>query len=204
MTTRAALFQAVLDYTRRTDTAFIDALPTMLRNFEARLAREVVHSSQVVVTTLVATGRSVELPTDCLEVRSVSIAEGRRVLQLVTPEVLREGPWWDASGDPQKYTIENRALYLAPAPNEASLDLSYYARFPAMAADADTTYVLTNFFDLYLYGMLSEAAKFIQDREALVGYEGAYVDIRRALLQQDIDFRSSGSAMRRLGSRQVV
>jgi len=207
MTTRAALFTAVRDYMRRTDAAFIDALPTMLRNVEGRLAREVVHSSMVVVTTLNATGRTVELPADCLEVRSLSLVAGagrNRVLSIVTPEVLREGPWWDSSGAPEKYAIENRFVYLAPAPEDVDLDLSYYRRLPAIVADTDTTYLLTNFFDLYLYAMLSEAAKFVQDEQALVGYEGTYVDIRRTLLQQDIDFRTSGSAMRRLGSRRVV
>lgn len=200
MTTRAVLFQAVQDYARRTDTAFINALPTMLLNVEARIADEVVHSDMVTVTTLALSGRTVALPSDCLELRSVSVQEGD-TLDLVSPEVLREGPLWDGvGGDPSQYSIEGATLYFAPA-GTATLDLSYYARFAAMTGDSDTTALLQRNFNLYLYAMLAEAMRFIQDAEQEMKFEANYVDIRRVMLAKDTDYQNSGSVHRRISQR---
>ncbi len=200
--TRLELFDSVEAYTRRTDSAFTGQLPTMLKHVEARIAREIVHSSMVTVTTLALSGRTVTVPADCLEVRSVSVQEGPQ-LDWVTPEVIREGRLWDGSGDPCQYTIEGRDIYVAPA-GTATLDLSYYAKFTAMTADADTTALLTSDPDLYLYAMLHEAGKFIQDRDYATEMNAQYVDIKRTVLAQDLDYQASGSVTRRIGQGNVV
>lgn len=207
MTTRAELFTAVRNWTRRTTDTELDVeLPRILRNVEARFAREIIHSSMTRVETLNVTGRSATLPSTCLQLRSVSLVQatlGRRTLDNVTPEVLREGPYWNGSGEPRQYAVENRELYVAPAASEddgVDLDISYYARFPALTAEGDTNYLLTNYFDLYLYAMLSETMAFVQDIEAGTEYEARYVDVRRELINQDMTYRASGSVVRRIGS----
>jgi hypothetical protein len=200
--TRSELFDDVQAYTRRTDSAFTGRLPTMLKHVEARIAREIVHSSQVTVTTLALSGRTVTVPTDCLEVRSVSVQEGP-TLDWVTPEVLREGRLWDGSGDPCQYTLEGRDIYVAPA-GTATLDLSYYARFTAMSADSDTTALLTSDPDLYLFAMLHEAGKFIQDKDYALEMNAQYVDVRRQVLAQDLDYQASGSVARRISQASIV
>ena len=200
MTTRAVLFQAVQDYMRRSDSAFVAALPTMLLNVESRINDEIIHSTQTTVTTLALSGRTVALPTDCVEIRSLTVQDGD-TLDWVTPEVLREGSLWDGAGCPSQYTIENRDIYVAPAAS-ATLDLSYYARYTAMANDSDTTGLLTQNFNLYLYAMLAEAARFVQDEEMERRYEMAFVDIRRQVQQKDTDYQTSGSVMRRISQRQ--
>jgi hypothetical protein len=200
--TRSGLFDDVQAYTRRTDSDFTTRLSTMLRHVEARIAREIVHSSQVTVTTLALSGRTVTVPTDCLEVRSVSVQEGP-VLDWVTPEVLREGRLWDGSGDPCQYTLEGRDIYVAPA-GTATLDLSYYARFTAMSADSDTTALLTSDPDLYLFAMLHEAGKFIQDKDYALEMNAQYVDVKRQVLAQDLDYQASGSVARRISQASIV
>jgi len=207
VTTRGVLFDSVRAWTRRTADPELDAaLPGILQHVEARVAREIVHSSQVVVAQITISGRSGPLPSDCLEIRSLSLASGsRRRLELVTPEQLREGGYWEKGGDPLQYAIENRAIYLAPAAGDDTVfDLSYYRRFPPLVVSADTNYLLTNYPDLYLYAMLAETMAFVQDAEAQMGYEAKYADTRRALLEQDIDFRTSGSGLRRRGTNMVV
>ena len=207
--TRADLFSRVRNWLRRNGDTDLDAdLPFILRNAEARLAREVVHSSQVVVATLELAGRSAALPADCLELRSITKQGSRsRKLELVTPEVLRESTLWDASGDPGYYAVERRDVYFAPAASvdtPVTLDISYFARFDPLQEDGDTNYLLSNHFDLYLYAVLAEACIFLQDERLALQFEAKYVDIRRRLIEQDGDFRHSGSVVRRTGSQFIV
>lgn len=209
MTTRLELLNAVQDWLHRSnDVDLVAALATILRNVESRFAREVRHSSQEVVSQLTITGRSGALPTDCLHVRSLSLSSGEaRQLDQVTAEVLREGPGWTGGGLPRQFALSGRSIYLAPvadATTGTTFDLVYFARFPALVNDADTNYLLTNHFDLYLYAALAEAAQYVQDREARLEFEAQYQDVRRNLEEQDIAFRSSGSVRRQIGSGYMV
>lgn len=209
MTTRLELINAVQRWLHRTnDIDLVADLGLVLRNAEARFAREVRHSSQETVAQITITGRSGPLPTDCLHVRSLSLASGdARRLDQVTAEVLREGPWWTDGGSPRMFSTSGRTIYVAPTADATVgtvFDLVYFARFPALVNDADTNYLLTNHFDLYLYATLAEAAQYIQDREARLEFEGQYQDIRRNLEEQDLAFKSSGSVRRQIGSGFMV
>ncbi|MCA9553019.1 MAG: hypothetical protein KC933_23485 [Myxococcales bacterium] len=209
MTTRLELLDATQRWLHRSnDTDLVADLSRFLRNVEARFAREVRHSSQETVTQLTIIGRSGALPTDCLHVRSLSLSSGdARQLDQVTAEVLREGPWWNDGGAPRMFSISGRSIYLAPVADATTgtvFDLVYYARFPALVNDADTNYLLTNHFDLYLFAMLVEAAQYVQDREMRLEFEGQFQDARRTLEEQDIAFKTSGSVRRQIGSGFVV
>lgn len=204
MTTRAELEAAVGRWLRRSGDPDLTAdMGTLIRNAEERIAREVRHSSQETVSTLTLNGRSVALPADCVEVRSLTVQGDNRRLELVTAEVLREGPLWNASGNPCWYAIHGRDLYVAPSAT-ATLDIVYWARPPALTADADTNFLLTQHFSLYLYATLAEAAVFLQDRDAELGYGAKYADTRRTLQEDDIAYHHSGSVPRRIGSSFVV
>ena len=208
MTSRSELLTRTSRWLRRSGDVDFDAdLPTMLRSVESRLAREVRHSSQEVVGTLSLTGRSTTLPSNCLELRSISTQGSHRQLELVTAEVLREGNLWNSGGSPCYYAIHNREVFVAPVASSTApitLDITYWARLPALIADTDTNALLTDNFDLYLYALLSEAAVYLQDDRAQIGYEAKYSDARRNLTQADDDFRHSGSVPRRIGSGFVV
>ena len=211
MTTRAELFTQVQNYLRRAnDTEFVAALPTMLTLLEARIATDIVHSSQLVTTTLSFIGRSGTIPTDVNSFESVTLtftgAANSRVLEYVSPEVIREKYEWGGTTAPVFYTIENRSILIAPAATTSaiSLDLVYYQRFPALTADADTNYLLTNYFPLYLYGMLEEAGKNLQDAELRDAMAAEYAVMRAQILEQDTDYRVSGSRQPRLGNARYI
>ena len=209
MTTRLELLNAVQRWLHRSnDVDLVTDQSLLLRNVEARFAREVKHSSQETTTQITITGRSGALPTDCLFVRSLSLTSGDwRQLDQVTAEVLREGPWWNNGGSPRMFNISGRSIYLAPAADATTgtvFDLVYYARFPALVNDADTNYLLTNHFDLYLYAALAEAAQYVQDREMRLEFESQFQDIRRNLEEQDTSFKTSGSVRRQLGTGFMV
>lgn len=205
MTSRSELAAAATRWLRRQgDTDFDADVDVLIRNMEARLARVVRHTSMEIVTTLALAGRSATLPTDCLELRSLSLQGDTRKLDLVTMEVLHEHDAWNSTGGiPRMFAISDREVYFAPSGTH-TLDLVYWARPAALVDDADTNYLLTNHFDLYLYALLAEAAIFLQDERAQVGYEARFSDALRTLLRSDGDYRHSGSVPRRIGSNFVV
>lgn len=197
MTTLATLRSDIQAYTARSDSAFVNAIPTFIRNAEARLRREVVHSSQEITTEITVSGRFYALPVNVVETRSLTTQGTCRMLDLVTPEVLREGRYWDASGTPRQFAIEGRRIYFAPAaPENTVLDHVYYAAFDPLTEDEQTNYLLSNAYDLYLNLALFEAYKFNQDEVKMMEFMAAYVDIRNGLMMQDNDYISRGSARR--------
>lgn len=204
MTTLGTLRADIQSYLLRSDAEFVAQIPGFVRNAEARLRREVVHSAQEIITTLNAAGRVTPVPTDMVECRSLSYNNvGCAPLELVTPQVLREGPWWDSSGDPRYFSIEGRNFVFAPALPETGLDLDivYYQQLLPLTDDEQTNFLLTNAYDMYLNLCLAEASKFIKHDEDVMVYMAAYADCRDALLQQDNDYISRGSARRPIGSR---
>lgn len=209
MTTRGTLFTDVRNWTARTaDTDLDAALPTLLRNVEARLAREVYHHSMVGTTSLFwSTGNNISLPTNTLEAISLTlVSDSQAELQLVSSEVLREGPYFGSTGNPCVYAIEGRNIYFAPVPVAPTggavvqlFDLVHLQRFADMVNDADTTTLLEDHYDLYLYAMLAEYARWAQDQQAALQFEAKYADVRMTLESQNIDYQSGGSIMRRVG-----
>jgi len=206
MTTLGTLKSDVQAYLVRSDAAFVDAIPTFVRNAEARLRREVVHSSMETTTTLTATGRTATLPDDCVEPRSLTLTGdggySRRDIEFVTPEVIRASGQWNASGSPCYASIEGRTIYFAPAASDTgtSFDHVYYAAYPTLVNDGQTNYLLTNAYDLVLKLVLAEACDFLQDEMKRDEFFAQYASIRREFLNQDQDYISRGSASRLTGT----
>ena len=206
MTTLGTLKSDVQAYLVRSDSAFVNAIPTFVRTAEARLRREVVHSSMETTTTLTGTDRTATVPDDCVEIRSLTLTGdggvGRRDLEMVTPEVIRASGQWNASGTPCYFSIEGRTIYLAPsaASTGTDFDLVYYAAYPALTDDAQTNYLLTNAYDLVLKLVLAEACDFLQDEMKRDEFFAQYASIRREFLNQDQDYISRGSANRLTGT----
>lgn len=167
ITDRASLLVAFGDYVERNDLGgyadkFIQSTETWL-NRKLR-ARDMETRAAVVVT---ADGGTV--PADFLEWISLTwTAAGgdlparslaMRFVEANSPEgTYRFRP----SGDPQFYTIV--AGKVLPRPYRAgTYSLVYYAKIPALTAEATTNWVVEKAPELYLYGMLRESYFFQKD-----------------------------------------
>lgn len=197
MTTRAQLVASVYARTRRGgDVSLNSEMPQLILQMEDRIADDILHSSQVTQSALSFSGRSTTLPDDCKEIVSLTPQKpSDGPLTLMTPETIRESSAWSSAGNPCFYTVEGRSVFLAPAPSSATLDLVYYARFPQLVNDSDTTYLLSNKFSLYVMLLTAEVYSFLEDREAMLKYEALYQSLKRDVLEQDASYRSSGSAI---------
>lgn len=204
MTTLLTLKNDVQTYMRRDDAAFVAAIPTFIRNVEAKFRREIQHSSQEVISELTATGRTVDLPVDCVETRALTLQnDSRRRLDWRSAEAIREGRHWGSAGTPVEFSIEGRKIVLAPNPGDdgVTMDHVYYQAYPALVNDADSNWLLTNAYDLFLTAVLAEAAKFVQDEQKHIEWKTDFELMKKALLDQDISHATRGSASRQFQTR---
>lgn len=176
MTTLAQLKTSVDSWLIRDDVAVTGAdFPQILLLAESDIARDVRCVIQEKSATLNFTGRSQDLPYDFLELRRVFVDDSTRQTDYLTPEALRESSLWAEGRAGAFYTIESGsqtagdervAITIANAASVATpltMNVMYWARFPALAVPTDTNWLLKNHYDIYLYATLRAAAEYIQE-----------------------------------------
>lgn len=199
MTTFQALKQDVND---RLVRSFAD---TLLNSFnriaEAMIAREVRVRQQITrgdLTLAAVSGTNygeADLPTGWLEFRSITLDnESGPGLTFMEPEIFFSRREAFSGEAPQGiYTIEGDKIYAAPG-GTGTLKVSYYARFTALSANDDTTWLLTNHYDVHLAAILYAAADYEQDDQLMARYKAQFDLGVRALNRNDRRARISGNA----------
>lgn len=179
---RASLFSSVLAETVRPDKE--SELPDILALAEAKIARELRCQEMLTAATLDTSSGAAALPANFLGHRSVFDSNGP--LQQVGLMEYRT-----RSTDQRVFAIANAELLC----RIASVEVEYFARPDAMAADGDTTAILDAHPDLYISLMCAYVHRRVQDLELAAVHEGAYVDARDTL--NELADRQRGAA--RLG-----
>lgn len=172
--------------------------PQILQIAESQISRDFRLAVQEATATLNFTGRSVDLPSDFLEMRNPFIDDTRRKFEYMTPQAIRESAVWENGRVGSFFTIEgNNASPLAdgatnlqmtiagPASVSSPIDvvINYWARFPALVADIDTNWILQNHFDIYLYACLRISAEYIHESELEDRYTLKYNDVIEAQIR---------------------
>lgn len=197
--TYAGLKSAIASWLKRSDLT--SSIPDFVDLAEARIARDFRLRAQVTFGTLTTTGGAdyVSLPADFLEIENISI-EGsiERPLTYETPEQIDvRFPLGSGQSKPAVYTIIGDRLYLAPCPDsDYTVKFTYYARFPALSADADTNWLLAKHPTIYLFAALAEAAPFLMNDDRAPMWEAKYQSDKSALDVADDQSLRSGSALR--------
>lgn len=132
------------------------------------------------------------LPTGFLELQRLTIpaGAGMRALAYVTPEEYAD----IISTDPRYYTIQDGGIVVNGG-TPVSFKLAYYKRFPALVADSDTNWLLTNHPAVYLYAALIEAYAHIKDDARIPTAARLYMAAASALIDADDAMRHSGSTL---------
>jgi hypothetical protein len=199
LTTYGGLKTAVASWLKRSDLT--SNIPDLISLAEARIARDLRIRAQISFDTL-TTSKSVDyvtLPSDFLEVENISLeGDFERPLTYETPEQLdARFPLGSQYDRPAAYTIIGSRIVFGPAPDAAySIKFTYYARFDALSADADTNWILTNHPSVYLFAALAEAAPFILDDERATLWEAKYQADMKSLQDADDESLRSGSVLR--------
>ncbi len=189
--TYAELVQKIRDYTEVDSTVLSDTIINgFIENAEFRVLREVDSDSNRSFKTaqLVASQRYIDVPEDCLVVRSAQIvdsdgvasADNREFLEYKDTNFMSEYNPTDATGVPKYYSYwDEETLVFAPVPNAAyTIQINYVLKPAALTATNTTTYLSLNFPNGLLYACLVEAYGFLKGPQDLLQlYEQKYKQV---------------------------
>lgn len=203
MTTHATLKTDVAGFLVKSNLA--SDMATFVRLGEAKIARRVRVRAQETTTSLSVSSSTTALPADYLAMRSVSAEiSNNRVLEMMTPETIREAAVWDGSGDAKAFSIEGSNIIVAPAPSSMTLNIVYFARFAALTGDDDTNWLLTNAYDVYLFACCEAAAIWLHDEAKEMKYSALFDRAVAELESDEKRGRFSGSAIVAMGNQRSV
>ena len=146
-----------------------DDLTTVIPDFislaESQIARDLRHWRQEVRVTTTLNERFENLPSDWLQTKNMYLSDGASIEYASVAEIARQKVLTeDTAGKPRLYTINSGQLEFFPQPDESySLTMIYIARIPAMSANGDTNWLLSNYPDIYLYGSLLQSAPYLAE-----------------------------------------
>ena len=172
--TYSGLKASVANWLNRTDLA--TEIPDFIALVESRLAHELripsIEKTAYIITDI--HGRAT-IPADFLEIKDVFFNDkpvDRVSLGFLTSQTA-------GSGTPTIFAREANEFEFHPIPvisETAKLKVIYYYQVPALSDSASTNDLLKTVPELYLYGALSEAAKFLGADATRweTGYQTAY------------------------------
>jgi hypothetical protein len=196
--TYAELQTSILGWLNRQDLSAV--IPDFIALTEADLNDKLRVQAMVTKKTATLASDSYPLPADWLEAFSISVpaATTSRRLRLVAADELFQIRDDDDGTTPEAYAIWGGNLEFAPAHGGAVVELSYYARLPALATNS-TNWLLTRRPDAYLYGALVHSAPYLVEDERAVLWAAAYQNAIDSLNNADQAARFSGAPMSRRG-----
>ena len=181
-------------------------IPTFVRLTEAELNRNLRVRQMLVraVSTVepFAAGASfITLPSDWLEAKNVQFnadSAGVRVLKYITLQEADKIRATGVTGNARYYSIHgNEIEFVPPVAEDKQIELTYYAKIPALQGDSDTNWLLNTWPDLYVYGSLLKGAEFLVDDDRAKNiWQPAYSKIFEEARLQDERAEISGSALR--------
>lgn len=164
MTTYATLKSDIQTWLRNDDAEVVAEIPKFILLAEAKIRREVRAREQQTAVNLTITDGSADIPTGFLgALRLILDNTTNWKLTYQAPEVFYGDRDYNASGSNAcKYTIEGGKMVFRPLTSESGL-LLYNKAFVALSGDADTNYVLTDAYDVYLFTSLIYGAVYLRD-----------------------------------------
>lgn len=204
MSTVGELKTDVRSWTARddlTDAVFAVAFRTL----EAELARKVRVRAMETRATLTATSETVPLPSDYVEMISLTRDNEQGAgLVFTTATRLRKSPYREETGAPLLVAIEGSNILVYPAATSGDtfdLDLTYFARFAALDAtsDTDSNWLTINVYDLMLYGLLMHIARYFRDKPLEADNRNSFLEALESLTESDLWSRFAGEPLEALG-----
>jgi len=169
-----SLQDAVTEYLARDqDAVLIARIPTFVQLFEAKMNRGLfVRQMELRATALADPSSSSEpefisLPSDFQTMRRVRLSSvaGKPCLAFLSGTQMDEYRFsqQDIAQQPRYFTVFGGEIELAPTPDKPyRVEMIYRQNVPALASNT-TNWLLTIAPDLYLYGVLMEAAPYLKE-----------------------------------------
>lgn len=185
--TEAGLTASVADWLNRDDlTSQIADFKIMARN---RISRDLrIAAMQRVETSLFDDGE-VTLPIDCVELQQVLAGSPLRPLTKAGLDFVADTYLTSVAGVPVFYTVTGSTIKTYPSAGEGAVQIVCYVKL-------DSTWLLANAPELYLYATLIESAPFLGDDNRVGVWGTMYNQAKDAIRKQDTLARYSGASTR--------
>lgn len=165
LATYSDLKASVAQWLNRNDLT--DVIPDFVRLCESTLNERLrCPHNEAMNTDFVITGRYTSLPVDFAEMRRVFLNDSMRTEMVPLPQSGRV----EESGIPAYYNIVNNTLELVPLSTSYTLEITYWKVVPPLETN-DTSDILTNHPELYLYGTCLQGAYFLDDAQMVAKFE---------------------------------
>lgn len=196
LSTFSGLKTAVANWTHRDD--LYDIAPDFITLVENRINRSlrVIQQEEIALLTVDTTAGYTygfaALPTDFLAVRTIYVESSPiQELTYVTPNEMDR---LSQSGQPlAHYTISRDQIRL-DGTSSSNIYLNYYAKVAALSVSNETNWLVDQYPDVYLYGVLAEAFSYCQADDQATKYGQLFIDSIDSL-QRSNSTRKSGQSM---------
>jgi hypothetical protein len=185
VTTYSGLVSAVTEWLARDqDATLIARIPDFITLCEAKLNRILQHPlmetrSTTTCDTTDSEPEFVTLPSDFQSMRRVRLSgvTGKPRLEFMAQSQLEDYRYSidNVADQPIYYTIIGGEMELAPTPGENyTLEMVYRANLDGLSASTSTNWLIDAHPDVYLYGVLLEAAAYMQNDDRLPVWAAAF------------------------------
>lgn len=156
-----------------------DRISRFVRFVESDICKDLRVRGMEKTTEWSVTNTVEALPTDFKGMRRLyaDITNGQRELVYLPPNRFHTALVATASGTPTTYTIEGNSIRFAPLPGTADpVDVKalYIGTFDGFVDDTDSNALLSEHYNLYLYGALAHGFSYLRDNEEAVKYRNMY------------------------------
>lgn len=185
----------VASFVQRDDVTAV--IPTWIRYATAQFSRVLRVPQMETRDVRTLTTEYVSLPTDFLEIISITRDDGEELRYIARPAFSS----YSAQGldpDPAVYTIEDYQLRFLPAPSVTeplTVTILTYERLPDFTTDASSNWLLDEHPDLYLWGTLLFARAWIHDDDRLARIKPLYDEQLAILARRKVHATGIASAV---------
>lgn len=187
--TNAQLKAAIASWTVRSNmTSRMEDIVTLA---ETAIRTDVRCQAMEQFTSGTLSGETLALPTRFLEARRLKV--GRYVQQYVTPAEYADLD--EQSSTSPCFTVIGQNFYVLNGANGDAYSLIYWQAFEPMSDEGDTTWLLTNCPDVYLYAGCFQVALVTKDQAGIEKWGGLYRDAVNRVNALESRAASSGSPL---------
>jgi len=163
----ASFLTQVRNYTEVDSNVLSDSLiDEFIRNTELDIANKVDYDDiREYVTAVTGTLRFLNVPDDCISIRSVQIISSstRDFLEKRDTSFIAEFNPTDATGQPKYYANwDDKNIVFAPVPDQAYEIQLNYIRDPQHFTSTQSTFLSQHYENLLLYGVLVECFSYLK------------------------------------------
>lgn len=198
-TTYANLQTEIAEYAQRNNsTTFVAKIPTFITLAEADIFRK-LHSyktESVENLTITADTATVALPARCREIKAVKLTGtyAREIKVAPLAALTQKYAGSTGGGTPCEYALQGSNIVLFPTPTASgTLAVTCIIAPEALSNSNTSNTILSNYPDLYFYGALVHAFRYMRNQERMVESQQAFELALREANKESRKLKSSGT-----------